>query len=72
LDPVHFLPGVSVSRNGRRYHPFSMSERLNALAAGKRILIAVPGGGHNDLDRYPLYHRELDRILKGEPARAER
>ncbi len=52
--------------------PFSMSERLNALAAGKHVLIAVPGGGHNDLDRYPLYHRELDRILKGEPARAER
>ncbi|HOI74053.1 MAG TPA: alpha/beta fold hydrolase [Syntrophales bacterium] len=52
--------------------PFPMSERLVALAAGRHILIAVPGGGHNDLDRYPQYHRELDRILKGVSARSER
>jgi hypothetical protein len=46
--------------------PFRMGERLNALSTGKHRLIAVPGGGHNDLESSSLYQRELDQILKEE------
>ncbi|NPU85487.1 MAG: alpha/beta hydrolase [Syntrophaceae bacterium] len=46
--------------------PFGMSERLNALATVKHRLIAVPGGGHNDLGHHPFYQQELGRILEVE------
>lgn len=44
--------------------PFDSSTRLIALIKSEHDLIAVPGGGHNDLINYPLYHEGLDRILR--------
>jgi uncharacterized protein len=44
--------------------PFDSSKRLVTLIKSEHELIAIPGGGHNDLAEYPLYHKALDRILK--------
>ena len=44
--------------------PFDTSERLSRLIRSEHRLIAVPGGGHNNIGEFPLYHDELDRILK--------
>lgn len=44
--------------------PFSSGERLMPLIRGEKRLVAIPGGGHNDLDAYPQYHEELGRILQ--------
>ncbi|MBN1380644.1 MAG: alpha/beta fold hydrolase [Deltaproteobacteria bacterium] len=44
--------------------PFNSSRRLVPLIKSEHELIAIPGGGHNDLINYPLYHEGLDRILK--------
>lgn len=44
--------------------PFDSSTRLEGLIKSKHELIAIPGGGHNNLIDYPLYHEGLDRILK--------
>ncbi|MGV8078536.1 MAG: alpha/beta hydrolase [Syntrophales bacterium] len=46
--------------------PFAMTDRLNAIVTGKHRMIAVPGGGHNDLEYHPVYQRELDRLLNEE------
>jgi alpha-beta hydrolase superfamily lysophospholipase len=44
--------------------PFNSSVRLIPLIRTEHELIAVPGGGHNDLIEYPVYHDGLDRILR--------
>ncbi len=44
--------------------PFASSERLMPLIRGEKRLIAIPGGGHNDLDIYAQYREELAQILK--------
>ncbi len=44
--------------------PYSSSERLIKLARTESRLISIPGGGHNNLDAFALYHEELERILK--------
>ncbi|MBM4271696.1 MAG: alpha/beta hydrolase [Deltaproteobacteria bacterium] len=44
--------------------PYSSSERLMKLITTKKELVAIPGGGHNDLDASRLYHEHIDRILK--------
>jgi hypothetical protein len=44
--------------------PYSSSERLIKLARTESRLITIPGGGHNNLDAFALYHEELERILK--------
>jgi len=44
--------------------PFDASTRLVHLIHAEHELFATPGGGHNDLIEYPLYHEGLDRILQ--------
>ena len=44
--------------------PYNASERLLTLIKTESRLISIPGGGHNNLGDYPLYHEELERILK--------
>ena len=44
--------------------PYSSSERLIKLIKTDGRLITIPGGGHNNLSDFPLYHEELERILK--------
>ena len=44
--------------------PFESSTRLIRLIRSEHDLFAIPGGGHNDLIDYPLYHEGLDRILR--------
>jgi len=44
--------------------PFASSERLMPLIRGEKRLVAIPGGGHNDLDAYAQYHEELANILR--------
>lgn len=43
--------------------PFDASPRLLKLIKSRHELIAIPGGAHNDLINYDLYHEALDRIL---------
>ena len=44
--------------------PYNSSERLLKLTRTDSRLITIPGGGHNNLGDFPLYHEELERILK--------
>ena len=44
--------------------PYNSSERLLKLIRTQSRLITIPGGGHNNLGDFPLYHEELERILK--------
>ncbi len=44
--------------------PYNSSERLLKLMKTQSGLITIAGGGHNNLDTFPLYHEELERILK--------
>ena len=43
---------------------YDASERLLRLIKSEHRLIAIPGGGHNDLDGHALYRQQMDRILK--------
>jgi alpha-beta hydrolase superfamily lysophospholipase len=45
-----------------RLIPFGQSERL-VTKAGKGELIGIPGGGHNNLNSFPLFHQKLDSLL---------
>jgi hypothetical protein len=44
--------------------PFNESERLSKLIRSEHQLIAVPEGGHNNLEDFRQYREGLDRILK--------
>ncbi len=44
--------------------PYSSSERLFKLIKAEKKLVTVPGGGHNDLSDFNIYHEGLDGILK--------
>jgi pimeloyl-ACP methyl ester carboxylesterase len=44
--------------------PYNSSERLLKLIRTQSRLFTIPGGGHNNLSDLPLYHEELERILK--------
>ena len=44
--------------------PHDSSERLVKLIKTENRLITIPGGGHNNLDAFDIYHQELARILK--------
>jgi len=44
--------------------PYSSSERLLTLIKAEKKLVAIPGGGHNNLSDFTLYHEQLDRILR--------
>jgi pimeloyl-ACP methyl ester carboxylesterase len=44
--------------------PYNASERLIKITRTESRLITIPGGGHNNLSDFPLYHEELERILK--------
>jgi fermentation-respiration switch protein FrsA (DUF1100 family) len=44
--------------------PYNASERLLKLVKTQSRLVTIPGGGHNNLSDFPLYHEELERILK--------
>jgi len=46
--------------------PYDASERLVRLIQSEHRLVAIPGGGHNDLDHHALYHHQMDQILKQE------
>ncbi|MCG8346148.1 MAG: lysophospholipase [Chloroflexales bacterium] len=43
--------------------PFAASERLQAYATAPVTFIAIEGGGHNDLARFPAYHAGLAAAL---------
>lgn len=44
--------------------PYDSSERLLKLIKADGRLIAIPGGMHNNLADFPLYHERLANILK--------
>jgi len=44
--------------------PFTESEHLSKLILSEHQLIAVPEGGHNNLEDFRQYREALDRILK--------
>ncbi|MCX7635622.1 MAG: lysophospholipase, partial [Syntrophales bacterium] len=44
--------------------PFGASEKLARDNPGKVRLITVERGGHNDLEFFPVYNKELDRLLR--------
>lgn len=44
--------------------PISNSEELKALNPKKITLIRIPGGGHNNLPKFPDYHNFIRDILK--------
>jgi fermentation-respiration switch protein FrsA (DUF1100 family) len=44
--------------------PFNESERLSKLIRSEHQLIAVPEGGHNNLEDFRQYRDALDRILR--------
>lgn len=44
--------------------PFTESERLSKLILSEHQLIAVPEGGHNNLEDFRQYREALERILK--------
>lgn len=56
--PIHILHG-----NRDRLIPYKQSEMLKALVPEKITLHTIPGGGHNNLPSYPLYHDLLYDIL---------
>jgi uncharacterized protein len=43
--------------------PFSQSEKLQRLNPAKITLIAIEGGGHNNLPSFPVYHNFIRDIL---------
>lgn len=58
--PVHLIHG-----NRDRLIPYKQSLMLQSLAPDKIILHTIPGGGHNNLPDFPLYHDLLYDILHG-------
>jgi len=44
--------------------PYNSSERLVALIKSEKKLVTIPGGGHNNLSGFSLYHEQLDLILR--------
>jgi hypothetical protein len=44
--------------------PYNSSERLFSLIKTEKKLVTIPGGGHNNLSDFSLYHEQLDLILK--------
>ncbi len=44
--------------------PFDHSTALEAFIRSPHRLVRIEGGGHNDLDDYDIFHRELDQILR--------
>ncbi|MCG6534428.1 MAG: lysophospholipase [Syntrophales bacterium LBB04] len=44
--------------------PYSASEALLKLIKTEKKLITIPGGGHNDLSDFGLYHEQLEKILQ--------
>lgn len=47
--------------------PYSSSERLLKLIKTDGKLIAIEGGGHNDLSDFGRYHKSLDQMLDHRP-----
>jgi len=47
-----------------RLIPIANSEKLQALNPRKITLIRIPGGGHNNLTKFPDYHNFIRDILK--------
>jgi len=52
--------------------PYNSSERLLRLVRTQSRLITIPGGGHNNLSDFQLYHEELERILNEKNLSQER
>ncbi len=50
--------------NKDRLIPFAQSEKLRSINKHKITLIAIEGGGHNNLPSFPDYHNFLRDILK--------
>ena len=44
--------------------PYRQSKRLKPAFPKGAELVTIPGGGHNNLDDYPLFHQKLDSLLK--------
>jgi hypothetical protein len=44
--------------------PYSSSERLLTLIKAEKKLVTIPGGGHNNLSDFTLYHEQMDLILR--------
>lgn len=44
--------------------PYESSERLLPRISAEHELVAIHGGGHNDLGEFAEYHRRLDEILR--------
>lgn len=44
--------------------PYSSSERLLTLIKTEKKLVTIPGGGHNNLSDFSLYHEQMDLILR--------
>lgn len=51
MCPIHIIHG-----NRDMLIPYKQSEMLKALVPEKIILHTIPGGKHNNLPSYPLYH----------------
>jgi pimeloyl-ACP methyl ester carboxylesterase len=43
--------------------PYRNARRLKALMKPGDIFVTIPGGGHNNLNDFPLFHRQLDSLL---------
>ncbi len=43
--------------------PYSNAERLREKMKPADAWIAIPGGSHNDLNKYPRFHEALDSVL---------
>ena len=44
--------------------PYSSSERLFPLINAEKRFVTIPGGGHNNLSDFKVYHEQLDLILR--------
>ncbi len=56
--PIHIIHGTA-----DRVIPFELGKRLSDNAERPVEFIAVEGGGHNDLERYPEYWSMMERVL---------
>jgi pimeloyl-ACP methyl ester carboxylesterase len=43
--------------------PYSNAQKLRPLLKSGDEFITIPGGSHNDLDQFPLFHQKLDSLL---------
>lgn len=43
--------------------PYGNAQKLKPLLKPGDEFVTIPGGSHNDLDRFPLFHRKLDSLL---------